>query len=255
MKINKIEYGEIYAEIPLTASSGKIRIKTRNNFFDYGMPTATRQVDFSQKHYVEWQIGYDVDISNEEKLSLTSLPTKTFVGANGKIKALYELSEYLYFFRRENLIKNDELQDLLLFLEQIDEKVFLETSNDFQILRTHPIEKRIQDISFYCSEVKYPLLVHRVENFEILVEIVIKEKQKAVGIQPMVYICFPITDLITKDQSILLGRKANAKEFAFLKLGKKHKNFILESFKIFGILSKNHNKDMVNIVKLILSNN
>lgn len=255
MKINKIEYGEIYAEIPLTASSGKIRIKTRNSFFDYGMPTATRQVDFSQKHYVEWQIGYDVDIGNEEKLSLTSLPTKTFVGANGKTKALYELSEYLYFFRKENLIKDDELQELLLFLEQSDEKVFLETSGDFQILRTHPIEKRIQGISFCCSEVKYPLLVHRVENFEILVEIVIKEKQKAIGIQPMVYICFPVTDLITKDQSVLLGRKANAKEFAYLKLGKEHKNFILESFKIFGILSKNHNRDIINIIKLVLNDN
>lgn len=252
MKISKREKGEIFAEIPLTTASGKIRIKSRNNFYEYGMPVATKQTDFTQKHYVEWQIGYDVDISDYEKLKLTSLPEKVFIGANGKKKALYELSEYLFFFKEEGIISKDEIMHLLSFLERSNEKDFLETSGEFQILRTHPIERKIKDISFCCSEVKYPLLVHKVENFEILVEIVIKEKQKAVGIQPMLYICFPIVDLLCENNEVLLGRKAKTKEVAFLKFGKKHKNFILQSFKIFGILSKNHNIDIKNILRLIL---
>lgn len=253
MKIHKIEKGEIFAEIPLTATSGKIRIKSRDSFYEYGMPVATKQTDFTQKHYVEWQIGYDVDITDVEKLKLTSLCEKTFVGANGKTKALYELSEYLYFFKKEGIVSDSELEEVLSFLEKCNEEDFLETSGEFPILRTHPIERRINGVSFYCSEVKYPLLVHKIENFEILVEIVIKEKQKAVGIQPMLYICFPIVDLTCIDDDILLGRRAKTKEIAFLKLGREHKKFILESFRIFGILSKNHNKDITNILRLILN--
>ena len=252
MRINKIENSEIFVEIPLTTTSGKIRIKERNSFYEYGIPIAPKQTDFTQKHYVEWQIGYDVDTSNHQKMELTLLSEKIFVGANRKIKALYELSEYLFFFKKEGIIYNNELRELLSFLEKCGEDDFLESAGEFLILRTHPIEKKIHGISFYYSEVKYPLLVHKIKNFEILVEIVVKEKQKAVGIQAMLYICFPITDLICKDGDILLGRKAKTKEIAFLKLGKKHKEFILESFKIFGILSRSHNRDIVNILRLII---
>lgn len=93
-----MENHKIYVEIPLTTQSGKTRVKIRNSFYEYGLPTATRQIPFSQKHYIEWQIGYDVNKGNKEKLALSSLQDTSFQGANGKIKALYELSEYLYYF-------------------------------------------------------------------------------------------------------------------------------------------------------------
>ncbi|WP_231944795.1 MULTISPECIES: hypothetical protein [Helicobacter] len=98
MRIERLEKGRICVEIPLTTQSGKIRIKIRNSFYEYGIPTATRQIPFSQKHYIEWQIGYDVDKSDKEKLALSTLQETHFVGANEKNKALYELSEYLYYF-------------------------------------------------------------------------------------------------------------------------------------------------------------
>ena len=64
MRVSKIEDNKIFVEIPLTAQSGKARVKIRNSFYEYGLPTATRQVPFSQKHYIEWQIGYDADKSD-----------------------------------------------------------------------------------------------------------------------------------------------------------------------------------------------
>lgn len=54
MKIQKCENKQIFVEIPLTTQSGKTRVKTRNSFYEYGLPTATRQIPFSQKHYIEW---------------------------------------------------------------------------------------------------------------------------------------------------------------------------------------------------------
>ncbi len=48
----------IEVSIPLTSISGKVRVKIRHAFSDYGISTATRKIPFSLKHYVEWQIGY-----------------------------------------------------------------------------------------------------------------------------------------------------------------------------------------------------
>ena len=250
MRVSKFEDNKIFIEIPLTAQSGKARVKIRNSFYEYGLPTATRQIPFSQKHYIEWQIGYDADKSDNEKINLTSLKNTEFIGANGKKKALYELSEYLFYFTKWGIIRINEINDILKFLENIDSSDFLDSK--FQILRSHPMQRDILGIDFYCSEVKYPLLVHKFGSFDILIEIIIKEKQRAIGVQPMLYVCFPITELKpTNNKSSLLGRVAESKERAYLILDSKDKQFLLETFKIFGILSESHNYDIRRILELI----
>ena len=250
MRISKLEDNKIYIEIPLTSQSGKARVKIRNSFYEYGLPTATKQNPFSQKHYIEWQIGYDADKSDNDKMKLTSLKNTEFIGANGKNKSLYELSEYLFYFTKWGIIRIDEINYILSFLENINKNNFLDSN--FQILRSHPIQRNILGIDFYCSEVRYPLLVHKFDNFDILVEIIIREKQRAIGFQPMLYVCFPITQLVPfKNKSALLGRVAETKEFAYLVLDSKDKQFLLESFKIFGILSPSHNHDIIQILNII----
>ena len=44
---------KILADIPLTRHSGKIRIKSRSIFYEYGEPHATRSKPFTQNNYVE----------------------------------------------------------------------------------------------------------------------------------------------------------------------------------------------------------
>ncbi len=63
----------IEISIPLTSISGKVRVKIRHAFSDYGVSTATRKIPFSLKHYVEWQIGYDIPIPLKIKKNLNSL--------------------------------------------------------------------------------------------------------------------------------------------------------------------------------------
>ena len=97
--------------------------------------------------------------------------------------------------------------------------------------------------------------MHKFGDFDILVEIIIKEKQRAVGVQPMLYVCFPITHLNpNKNKPALLGRKADLKECANLTLDEKDKAFVLEAFKIFGILSPSHNYDIRRILEWIRVN-
>lgn len=251
MRIKSVKDNKIRIEIPLTTQSGKIRVKIRNSFYEYGIPTATKQIPFSQKHYIEWQIGYDVDKSNKEKLVLSTLQETHFVGANGKNKALYELSEYLYYFVQWGIIRKEELVSLTRTIELvqnfIDEKysiTTISTQKYFDCIEHYVISSRL---------IQYPYLIfqHPPHFKRFSVEVIIKEKQRAIGVQPMLYVCFPITELESKDDTTFLGRVANTKECGILSLDARHKTFVLECFKIFGILSKSHHYDVLQILHLI----
>jgi len=63
---------------------GKIRIKERFAFSDYGIPIPPTQTVITAKHYIEWQIGYDKVVPKGDAYH--------FIGANGKTKCIYELS-------------------------------------------------------------------------------------------------------------------------------------------------------------------
>ena len=141
MRIDRFENNRIFVEIPLTEQTGKARVKVRNSFYEYGLPSTTRQNPFSQKHYVEWQISYDVDKSDNEKLALSTLQNSEFIGANGKKKALYELSEFAYYFAQWGIISCS--MGLCKFLCGVKSEEFLDSRADLAILRSHPISREI----------------------------------------------------------------------------------------------------------------
>ena len=254
MQIVDINYKNksIKVAIPLTEQTGKARVKDRDIWYGYGYPVATRKTAFSTKFYIEWQIGYDVVVSETDKLALTRLDDKRFTGSNGKVKALYELSEYLYYFYDMNVISRKEIENLLKEIESLDESKLIEQNAALSVQRCHPIEYTLEGISFQKSIVQYPLLLYKFSSFEVLVEIIIKEKQYAVGLQPMLYVCFPVTKLQAHKQE-LIGRCAEPKEKAYLILDGSHKDFIMQTFKIFALLSKNHKNDIISMINVILS--
>jgi hypothetical protein len=242
----------IFVNIPLTTTSGKIRVKERNILNEYDIPVATKQIKFSQKHYIEWQIGYDVVVAEKDKFKETTLKDKKFIGSNDKEKALYELSEFLYYFYKWNIITKKQLQEIINFIKNIDDDRLIDRNTNYSILRSNFKEISLFGIEFLQAEIKYPLLVHKFKNYDIITEIVIKEKQRAVGIMPMLYLCFPITEL--KSKTILLNRTAKTKEYATFILDKNNIDLLLELIKIFGILSKNHKHDILEILKIVKNN-
>ena len=252
MWIEKIEESEkqLSIAIPLTNATGKTRIKKRSFFNKYGIPTATKQVPFSLDCYVEWQIGYDVVIAEKEKLKNTTLPDITFIGANSKEKALYELSEYIYYFYKWNVIKKQELLEINNFLTGLNSSDLIDQNLELSIDRTDPIPKTFNGIEYQFSQVKYPVLVHKFGKYEILTEIIIKEKQRAIGIQPMLYFCFPITEL--KSETQLIGRLAETKEIANFVINSTNINIFILMLKMFGTLTVNHNKDICAIIDEII---
>lgn len=252
MRIEQTDYQNktIAVAIPLTDPTGKARVKKRDIWYGYGEPVATKSQEFGQNFYIEWQIGYDIPKSDNEKLELTQLRNKTFIGSNGKEKVLYELSEYLYYFYDMGIISIEEIENLLNEINQIDDNNLIERNSDLSVERSHPVEYGIEGINFQKSIIQYSLLLYKISSSDILIEIIVKERQSAVGLQPMLFVCVPITELRTRTP--LIGRCAQTKEIAYLMLNESHKDFILQTFKLFALLSINHKNDVLSIIKSVL---
>lgn len=218
----------------------------------YGLPVATRSENITQDCYVEWQIGYDAVVNDISKLERTTLPMIRFEGANGKEKALYELSEYVYYFLKWEIIKEEELIDIGQKLININEENLFESESMLAIKRSHFIEKEFNETKFLYAKIEYPILVHKFDSYEIITEIVIKEKQYAIGVQPMLYLCFPVTQL--KSNISLLGRTADKKEEAEFIIDKNNYKILLKLIYLFGMLSVNHRKDILSIIDVCLVN-
>ncbi|OOQ16088.1 restriction endonuclease [Helicobacter pylori] len=239
----------IEISIPLTSISGKARVKIRHAFSDYGISTATRKIPFSLKHYVEWQIGYDVPIKDKEKFELTTLKDEKyhFLGANNKVKTLYELSEMIYYAKQLGLISLENLENTLKYLEK--QKQFIE--DNFTITRERFRLHQFGGMDFELSRISYPLLI-RSFNDNQLSEIIIREQQYGSKTQAMLYFCFSILEL--KTATPLLNRTAALKEHALLIIHKTNALMFLEMLKIFGLLSQVHHNDVLKILEKILQN-
>ncbi len=238
----------IEVSIPLTSISGKVRVKIRHAFSDYGVSTATRTIPFSLKHYVEWQIGYDVPIKDKKNLnSLLKDEKYHFLGANDKVKTLYELSEIIYYAKQLGLISLENLENTLKYLEK--QKQFIE--DNFMITRERFRSHQFGGMDFELSHISYPLLIHSFNDNQ-LSEIVIREQQYGSKTQAMLYFCFSILEL--KAATPLLNRTATLKEHALLIIHKTNAPMFLEMLKIFGLLSQAHHDDVLKILEKILQN-
>ena len=76
------------------------------------------------------------------------------------------------------------------------------------------------------------------------------ERQRAFGVQPMHYVYFPVASL-APDFLPLVERCALKKEVASLVLNSSDCVFVLEVFKIFGLLSGAHRYDVLEILRLV----
>ena len=162
------------------------------------------------------------------------------------------LSKFLLFGLKNSLISKNEILDLKNFIE--NNEIFVETTQEIQ--RTNFIKENLAGIEFLKSKVSYPLLVHQFQNKDILCEIIVREKQRAVGVMPMLYFCVPMSALYDRNGTQnFIGREVKSKELGYLYIDKNNISIFVQMFKIFGILSANHKHDCLEILKYILKQN
>jgi hypothetical protein len=235
----------ILITIPAT-NDGKFRFKKRNNKLDFGATFSTRECLFNDQTYLEWQIGYDVPIKDVEKgKKETKLTSKSFIGSNGKEKYPYELSEIFFKAMELKLIANREVKDLLNEIK--DYKNFVDEKT---ITVEHNKQLTLNGIKFEETSIKLPTLfmIETMDNTQI--EVSIQKQQYASGIQPMIYFCVPLS-AFTNSSNFFGKSSVSGDELKYI-IDKTNVSNIICLMKVFGMASKRHNHDIVEILEILL---
>lgn len=195
--------------------------------------------------YIELQISYSTDDIQE-----TNMKQVYYFDFNRRKKFFCELSEYVYYFTKFGIINLSEIDKILLFAKNLQPQNVQE--NMYNISKSLLGKKEIFGLLFHEFEIKYPHLVCTLDNeFFVITEITIREKQKAIGIQPMLYFCFPITLLKDYEGKSLLHRNAYQNEKTILEIDSSFSDILKNLIKIFAILSNSHRIYIIKIMEII----
>ena len=229
--------------LPITTPTGKIRVKIRKTNKCYGLSFASKQEVFTKNNYIEWQISYDTENQGDSKYKYNFI-------RKGETKYTRELSDYLASSLENKIINKKEFNELISFTQKVKEKdEFIE--NKFAIERQENENVSIMNMDFNLFKENYPLLIF-LKRKDYTIEIKIDRKQKAVGVQAMVFLCIPINQI--ENYENLLNRTAKTKEIVKLIVKRDFNNFIIDTVKVFAVASKQHNEDMQKILTIINDN-
>ncbi len=229
----------IRVRLPLTDVTGKVRVKEKTPA-GFGIPVAPSKTVLDGNYYLEWQIGYDVPNTN----SPTVVPQINFI-RNGEIKYGHELARIIFEAVQLGLISTNDLIREIEVLKKIP-------ANEFEENQAVRVE-----VSTNSAADGFQSAVQRLPQFTKTtprgwVQIQLKQKQRAVGYQAMVYVCLPMTEVLTMDGSPRQAGKAHPKETVYYDFNRDNAAFLLDIVHAFGIASLQHNEDLRNILGKIL---
>ncbi len=241
----KIENNNIILEIRAT-NAGKFRFKTRETNLEFGETFGTKENNFNEKVYLEWQIGYDAIVSDVEAgKKETELKNLSFTGANGKVKYPYELSELVFSAIKIGLISKNKIASLLKEIESYSDFI-----DGKKIEVDHNKKIKLNGIPFEETSIKLPTLfmVETIDKTQI--EVSIQKQQYASGIQPMVYFCIPLTSF--ENGKTLYDKPSTNTDSLTYVISDKNINVLFDLVKIFAMCSKRHNFDIKEILNILL---
>lgn len=225
-------------------NAGKFRYKKRSEIGEYGKGFATATENFDEKTYIEWQIGYDVIVTDVDKKP-TKLTKIKFIGANGKEKHPYELSELLYFALKTDLVSFDDVKKTIEIIKNL-ENLFEE---DYKIKLDSFRTFEYNNLNFQRGDITLPNFFFETEQ-GFFVEVSIQKQQYASGVQPMVYISIPV--ILFSNSEEMIGSSSNGIEKAVFVIDQVNASFLLETFQIFGMCSSRHKHDVIEILSKII---
>jgi hypothetical protein len=254
MKIKRDEKKVIVSFLP--KNDGKFRFKIRENNFSFGDSFATTTKSFSDRVYLEWQIGYDA-IVNDTKIKndevkakkITSLTNLSFKGSNKKEKYLYELSEIIYFLYKDSIITHKLIKDLIKEIEGYKEFI----SDKAILIDKNLKEVKINNFSFKETITSLPTFFYYPKTDGTQIEVSIQKQQYATGVQPMVYYSIPVTSFSNGKELFGKTYKDVKNNFELLYfIDKDNVSNFIDLIRIFGMCSSAHNFDILQILNLIL---
>ena len=229
----------VRVRLPLTDVTGKVRVKEKSAD-GFGIPIAPSKTILGKKHFLEWQIGYDTPDGNDA----TAVKKIKFT-RKGETKYGHELSKIILESVRLGLLTTSELGAEISALEKIPAAEFEESQ---------PVSV---DTETNISSGGFQRAVQRVPQFTKnsphgSVQIQLKQKQRAVGYQAMVYVCLPLTEVLTLDGRLRKAGRAQKKETVCYDFTNENAGLLRDVIRAFGLASAQHNEDMRTILKLVL---
>ena len=238
------EADAVEVRLPLTDVTGPARVKQRGAE-GFGMPIAPTKIPLDSSCYIEWQIGYDT--LDPQHWSVA--PGVKFQ-REGRAKYGCELSLMLAEAHRLGLLSGDQLRrerDILAGIGEAtleaQEKIALAPDAD-----TLPGQSARGGFARYVQKV--PAYIKGTPHGRI--EIQLKQKQRAVGYQAMVYVCIPQSQWLTADTA-RASRAARTRETVTVRFDRESAGFLLDIVRAFGIASGEHNDDLRKIIDCILA--
>jgi hypothetical protein len=237
--------GQVEVRLPLTDVSGAARVKQRADD-GFGVPIAPTRTNLDGSCYLEWQISYDTMAADHPSI----VPEVTFQRGN-RTKHGCELTKILVGALEQGVVTRDELKSLRGELDQL-KPIDLESAEKVAL---QPEPQVARDAVLPAG---FERFVQRVPQFvrstpQGSVEIQFKPKQRAVGYQPMVYVCLPSV-LWRQENGELRGPgHAKSKETVIYRFGAAERDFLLSIVRAFGAASHEHNEDLSKILDAILA--
>jgi hypothetical protein len=229
----------VRVRLPLTDVTGKVRVKERTSN-GFGIPVAPSKTILGEEHYVEWQIGYDIPNTNSPSV----VPQIKFT-RNGETKYGHELSKIICEAVRLGILSTNDLIREMESLKKIPATMF-EESRPVQI-----------EAATNAAADGFQSAVERLPQFTKTtphgsVQIQLKQKQRAVGYQAMVYVCLPMNQVLDMTGNPRKSGPAKSKETVYYDFNRGNAAFILDIVHAFGIASQQHNEDIQEILGKIL---
>lgn len=229
----------VLVRLPLTDVTGKVRVKEKTPD-GFGVSIAPTKTALGKKHYLEWQIGYDSPTTN----SPSSVPQIHFT-RRGETKFGHELAKILLEALRLGLISTNDLQREIAMLPKLAEKSFEER----ETIKMEAAQKP-DEAGFARSVQRVPQFIKITDNGSVQIQL--KQKQRAVGYQAMVYVCLPMDQVLTATGEPRKSSPAQSKETVFYRFDRENAGFLLDIARAFAMASKQHNEDIGSILRKIL---
>ena len=229
----------VRVRLPLTDVTGKVRVKEMSPD-GFGIPVAPSKTVLGEKHYLEWQIGYDIPNTTSPSV----VPQIKFT-RNGETKYGHELSKIIFESVRLGLLSTNDLIREVESLKRIQPSEF-EESQPMQV-----------ETSTNAAANGFQSVVQRLPQFTKTtpngsVQIQLKQKQRAVGYQAMVYVCLPLNRVLDMSGHPRKPGPAKSKETVYYDFNHENATFILDTIHAFGLASQQHNEDIRQIIGKIL---
>jgi hypothetical protein len=229
----------VRVRLPLTDVTGKVRVKEKSAD-GFGLPIAPSKTVLGKKHYLEWQIGYDSPNTNSPSV----VPEIRFI-RNGETKYGHELSKIIFEAVQLGILSTNDLVREIEALKQIK-------PSEFEENQTVQVE-----VSTNAAANGFQSAVQRLPQFTKTtphgsVQIQLKQKQRAVGFQAMIYVCLPMNEVLAMDGTPRKSGPARSKETVYYDFGRENAPFLLDIVHAFGLASAQHNEDVQKILGKIL---